>query len=113
MAGMLTVLTPFSAYGDSMTYTTAGHTASKPKLVLQKRRVPVNNQVIAEDTISVVQATEDDNGVILTQKVMFTATVRRPVNGQATDVTAALAIFRDVIAGDEFGNVVNTQEPIV
>jgi hypothetical protein len=41
---------------------------------------------------------------------MFQAVIRRPKDGIAADVTAALAIFRDIIAGDEFGNTVSTQE---
>jgi hypothetical protein len=113
MAAMSTALTEFSNYGDSFTYTTSGHTSSKPKLVLQKRKVPSGDQVVQESTVSVVQATENDSSEILPQKVTFSVTVRYPTSGQSTDVDAVLAIFRDVIAGDEFANVVDTQEPLV
>lgn len=112
MAAMTTTLTEFANNGNSITYTTAGHTAVKPKLVLQKRRVPTGNQVTVEDTISVVHATEDDDGAILPQKVVFDVVVRRPINGQTVDVTAARDIIIDIVSGDEFANVVSTQEPL-
>lgn len=110
MAAMTTALTEFSTLGDSRTYTTSGHTSSKPKLVVQKRKVPVGNATVAESSITVVHATEDPDGNVLPQKVSFGITVRSPINGDAADVTAALAIIRDIVAGDEFGNTVTTQE---
>lgn len=113
MAAMTTALTEFSDSGNSRTYTYSGHTISNPKLVIQKRKVPSGAQVIAEDTISVISGTTDADSEILPQRVVFTATIRRPVGGDASDVTAALAIFRDVVAGDEFTNSVNTQEYLV
>lgn len=108
MAAMTTVLTVFS----QGTYTTSGHTVQKPKLVLQKRRVPTGNQVVAEDVITVLHGAEDSNGVILDSKVAFSASVRRHKDAIAADVAAALVIFRDIVAGDEFGNTVDTQEPL-
>jgi len=110
MAAMTTALTEFSDNGDSRTYTTSGHTVSKPKLVIQKRRVPQGNQTVQETSVSVLHATEDANSLILPQKVSFSAVFRSPIDGQSSDVTAALAIFRDIIAGDEFANAVSTQE---
>lgn len=110
MAAMTTALTLFASSGNSVTYTYAGHTVSKPKLVLQKRRVPSGAQVVLEDSIQVLNGTEDASGDILEQKISFTATVRRHKDAIAADITAALATFRDIVAGDEFGNTVNTQE---
>jgi hypothetical protein len=113
MAAMSTALVEFADNGNSRTYTRTGHTASSPKLVLQKRRVPVGSQTVLEDVISVLETTEDADGAILAQKVMFTATIRRPIDGQSDDVTSALAVFRDIVAGDEFTNTVSTQEFLV
>ncbi len=110
MAAMLTALTEFSDNGNSRTYSLAGHTAQSPQLVIQKRRVPVGNQVVAESTIDVIYATEDSAGALLPQKVVFSAVVRFPINGIQADIDAALVVFRDIIAGDEFSNTVNTQE---
>lgn len=109
MAGMSTALTEFADNGDSRTYTYTGHTVLSPKIVIQKRRVPQGNQKVAEDSVNVLVATKDATDVVLPQKVSFMVTVRRPIDGTASDVTAALATFRDVVAGDEFGSVVNTQ----
>lgn len=109
MAAMTTVLTEFSTSGNSRTTTLSGHTAIKPKLVIEKRRVPEGNQTMIEYSAKVVIATEDDNGDVLSSKVTFEAVVRYPVLGQSTDVTAALAFFADIIGGDEFANSVSTQ----
>lgn len=110
MAAMSTALTEFADNGNSRTYSYTGHTVQDPKIVIQKRKVPSGNQVIAEDVITVLSGTEDANGDQLEQRVTFAATVRRPIQGIAADVTAALAVFRDIVAGDEFGNTVDTQE---
>lgn len=110
MAGMTTVLTEFSQMGNSRTSTYTGHTATEPRLVIEKRRVPEGNQTMIEYSVKIVSSTEDSAGEILSNKVSFETVVRYPVDGLAADVTAALAIFRDVIAGDEFGNSVDTQE---
>jgi hypothetical protein len=112
MAAMSTALTEFSTSGDSRTYSLTSHTASKARLVVQKRRVPSGNQKVAETIISVVYACDDDNGDLLQSKVVYTATVRYPIDigASETDITDALAVFRDIVAGDEFTNTVNTQE---
>jgi hypothetical protein len=110
MAAMSTALTEFSDTVNSRTYTISGHTAVSPRIVIQKRRVPSGNQTVVEDTITLLYATEDADGAVLAQKVSFEMKVRRPIQGQAADVTAALAVIRDIIAGDEFTNTVSTQE---
>lgn len=113
MAAMATALTEFSDNGNSRTYTQVTHTAAEPKLVLQRRKVPSGNQTVLEDTITVLESTEDSAGLLLASRVTFTATIRRPVDGIAADVTSALAVFRDIVAGDEFANTVTTQEFLV
>lgn len=110
MAAMTTVLTEFADNGNSRTYSQAGHTALKPQLVVQRRRVPSGSQVVAESTIDVLSATVDSDGATLPSKVVFTATVRYPISGTQADIDAMLAVFRDIVAGDEFANTVNTQE---
>lgn len=109
MAAMTTVLTEFANNGNSRTSTTAGHTAVKPKLVIEKRRVPEGNQVIAEYSVKVVHATEDAANLILSNKVSFEAVVRYPVAGAADDVTAAKTIFADIVNSDEFAASVVSQ----
>lgn len=110
MAAMTTALVEFANNGNSRTSTTSGHTAIRPKLVIEKRRVPEGNQVISEYSCKVVHATVDADSLVLSQKVTFEAIVRYPVLGASADIAAALVIFRDIVAGDEFGNSVDTQE---
>lgn len=112
MAAMTTALTEFSDNGDSRTYTQAAHTVQQPMLVLQKRKVPTGNQTMAETLVNVVNATTDVENAVLSQKILFGATVRYPIAGDAADVATALATFRDIVNGDEFGNAVTTQEYI-
>lgn len=109
MAAMTTVVTEFADNGNSRTYSYTGHTALKPKLVLQKRKVPAGSQVMLEDSVRVLVATTDPTAAVMAEKISFEVIVRRPTLGLAADVTAALATFRDIVAGDEFGATVNTQ----
>lgn len=110
MAAMTTALTEFSNNGNSRTSTVTGHSAVKPKLVIEKRRVPEGSQTMVEVSCKVIYATEDADGEILNQKIAFEASVRYPLLGLSTDRDAALVVFRDIIAGDEFANAVSTQE---
>jgi hypothetical protein len=113
MAAQTTALTEFSDNGDSRTYTFTGHSVVKPKLVIQKRKVPGVNGKVAETSVSVICGTEDSLGAYLPEKVSFQVIVRTPINGITTDVDAALAVFRDIMAGDEFGFSIPTQNFLV
>lgn len=110
MAAMTTVLTEFSDNGNSRTYTLPTHTAVKPALCIQKRKIPSGNQTILEDTVSVVIGTVDANSVPLPQRASMTVTLRRPIDGASADVQTAYSTLADIIFGDEFANTVNTQE---
>lgn len=110
MASMTTSLNEFSNNGNSRTSTTTGHTAVKPKLVIEKRKVAEGQSSVAEYNFKVVQATQDTDGNILASKVSFEAVARYPLLGSSTEIASALAVFRDIIAGDEFSNSVSTQE---
>jgi len=110
MAAQLTALTEFSNIGNSRTYTLAAHTVSKPQVVIQKRKVPVGNKVVAQDDVFVSIATVNSLGETLPQRVAFHISVTRPIGHDAADVQAALVVIRDIIAGDEFANTVLTQE---
>lgn len=109
MAAMTTALTEYADNGNSRTYTYTGHSVRDPRLVLQKRKVPTGSGVIAEDVITVLSGTEDAAGVPHQSRVSFSVTIRRPIDGTAADVTAALVVLRDIVASDEFANTVNTQ----
>lgn len=109
MAAMTTALTEFADNGNSRTSTLAGHTAIKPRLVIEKRQVPTGDKSNLTYQVDVIYATVDAEGLILSSKVAFSAQVRYPVQGAAADIDAALAVFRDIIAGDEFASSVSTQ----
>jgi hypothetical protein len=113
MAAMTTALTEFADNGNSRTYTYTGHTATEPRLVIQRRKVATSQSSVIEDVVSVISSTEDANGDLLTSKVSFEMKLRRPADGIAGDVTAALAVIRDIIANDEYTNTVSTQEWLV
>lgn len=112
MAAMTTALTEFSDKENSRTYALSGHAATRPNLVIQKRSLPASNTGVAESVIQVLYGTVDTDGNPINAKVLFEAKVRYPVNigSSETDITAALAVFRDIVAGDEFANTVTTQE---
>jgi hypothetical protein len=110
MAAMTTALTEFSDLGDKRTYTTSGHTVSKPKIVISQRKLPVGAQTVSEYSFSVIHATEDDSGLVLQSKPTAKVSFTQPVNGQSSDVTAVLTILKDIVASDEFANSVSTAE---
>jgi hypothetical protein len=110
MAGMTTVLNEFEpGKENSRTWTLSGHTVLAPRLVIQKRKVPTSPSGVAESRVQVVYGTEDAEGLPLQSKVVFDAGVRYPANGQSDDITAALAVVRDLVASDEFAAMVTGQ----
>jgi hypothetical protein len=110
MAAMSTALTEFSDNGNSRTYTTSGHTVTSPKLVIQRRRVPVGSQVVSETEVSVIHGTTDSDDAPIAERVTMSVKVRFPVTGKTADRDAVLVILRDIIAGDEWTNTVSTSE---
>lgn len=114
MAAMTTALTEIFSQsgGNSRTYAQPSHTTLAPKLVLQKSKPGTGVNGVASDTLSVIAQTDDDDGVPISSKIMFSVEVRRPLSGQSADVTAQLAIFRDIVASDEFTSMVNSQLPV-
>lgn len=110
MALRVTALTDFADNGNSKTFTYGTHTAAEPKLVIQKRKVPTGNATTQETSVAVIAATKNAAGDVLPSKVVFEVIHRSPIDGLAADVTAALGIIRDIIAGDEYTNAVSTQE---
>lgn len=114
MASLAATLVEFSDNGNSRTYTAAGHTAIKPKLVVEKRTVPAGNQVMSEFSGTIVFGVNDSEDGVAPQKVSMEAKVRYPVidvdpSDLATVIAAALVLFRDFVASDEFGASVTSQ----
>jgi hypothetical protein len=109
MAAFATTITEFSDKENNRTYMVSGHTVQEPRLLIQKRKVPTTSTGAAESHLMVVYGTTDAEGLPLASKVVFDAGVRYPANGQSDDVTAALAVFRDFVASDEFAAMVTSQ----
>lgn len=106
MSRIATVLTDFADNGNSRTLSAPGHSALKPRVVIQKRTVALNAASSPEDTIDIVYGTSDAEGAVLASKVSFSVKVKRPLQGQPADVTAAMALFREIVASDNFTDMV-------
>jgi hypothetical protein len=113
MGSFTTSITEFSDSENRRTYSVSGHTVQAPKLLIQKRTVPKTTASACESALSVVYGTADAEGSPLATKVNLSASVRYPANGQSADVTAALAVFRDFVASDEFTNMVTSQDYVL
>jgi hypothetical protein len=109
MTAIATVLTEFSDKENNRTYSIAGHTVQAPRLLIQKRKVPATAGAVSESNLQVVYGTTDADGMPLLSKVGMSANVRYPANGQDTDIDAALVVFRDLVASDEFTAMVHSQ----
>ena len=109
MAVITTTLTEFADNGNSRTLTAPGHTALKPFLVIQKRKVATHGTSVPEDSIDVIVGTTDAEGLVLVPKVAFSATIKRPVQGRPADIDAAKALFREIVASDKFDSLVSGQ----
>jgi hypothetical protein len=109
MAAFTTVISEFSDKENNRTYMVSGHTVQEPRLVIQKRKVPATASGASESHLMVVYGTTDAESNPLASKVVFDAGVRYPANGQSDDITAALAVFRDLVASDEFTAMVTSQ----
>lgn len=113
MGALVTAFTEFADNGDSRTYTTSGHSASKPKLVIQKRKVPTGNLTMAEYSVGVVHGVNDADGAVMSQKVSHTVVSRYPINADPTDlasvIAASLVIIKDVVQSDEWTAAVSSQ----
>lgn len=104
-----TPLVDFSDAGNTRTYAAPSHNVRKPSLVQQRRRVPASLEASAETSVKVIQGTQDEAGKALASKYSFEVVARGPVNGLAADQTAALALFREIVASEEFAAAVQKQ----
>lgn len=109
MAAMSTNLTEFSDKENNRTYVITGHTVTMPRVIIQKRKVPSTSAAQGESKVDVVFGTKDAQNMPLASKVVFSASVRYPANSDPTDVSAALAVFRDLVNSDEFTLMVGSQ----
>lgn len=109
MAAMSATLYEFSTNGDSRTFYASGHTVAKPKLVIQKRKVPTGSQTTASMSTSVIFGAADSAGEILPSKIALEASCRWPVDMVSADRDAAITLFRDFVASDAFVSAISAQ----
>jgi hypothetical protein len=109
MAALATTLVDFQVNGTNRTYLLPNHTVAEPHLLVQRRKVATTPTGVAEDSIRVLSGTTDSAGAVLPARTSIEIIVRRPVNGDAADVTAVLGWARDVVQSDNFGAVVTGQ----
>lgn len=109
MTAMVTTLTEFADTGDTRTFTAPKHSVLQSFTVVQKRKVASTPQEAATDSIRVVRGAFDASHNALAVKTSFEVVVRRSPIVNATDLSEVLALFREIIASDEFNTVVNGQ----
>lgn len=110
MAARTAVLTDFSNSGNQRTTTLAAHTALKPAIVIETRKVPVGNQTVYEQSVKIVFGTVDSASASIPERISISAVLRMPLYGATADRDAILVAFRDIVASDEFANSIATQE---
>lgn len=109
MADMTTTLYDYSDNGNSRNFRLSGHTVQKPQLVLQRRKAPTGEQTIAEDEVTVYYGTENSDGDLLSGRIMLSVKLRRPIDGIAADLDAAVVVLRDFVASDQLEGCLDSQ----
>jgi hypothetical protein len=113
---MTTIVTPlkaFSTTGNVTTYAAPQHTIAEPRLVIQKRAVPSTAAGVAQTSVKVVYGTSDASDMPIAQRISFEAIGRLPVMANDTDVDNAIALYREIVASDEFVVAMKQQLAIV
>lgn len=109
MAAMLTALTDYLNNGNSRTFTVSGHTASSPKLVIQKRKAAPKAGAAQEVSVKVVYATTDSVTSEPLQTMIASEHIFRfAPESVSADVAAVLATSLDILGSDEFAAIINT-----
>jgi hypothetical protein len=110
MAELATNLNPSTNYGTRKTWTLDSHTIQASRVVDQKKVTPTGNQTVFEDSLAVIYSGVDSDGDVLPQKIYFGSLVKRPKGlASDTEIDAALADFRALVASDNFERMVKKQ----
>lgn len=113
MAAMATATTRIAVTGSTFTSAVNSvHTASKPALLIQSSKVPDASNANVETTTKVVYGTVDADGFVVPSKVVFQVMTKDPKQGADADWTAALALFREYVASDDFEAHAENQTPL-
>lgn len=109
MAAMSTALTQRSDAADTREWQLPTHTLAVPFLVRQRRTTAKTLTGRATDGLSFLRGGADTAGVALASPLTATINLIRQANVSSTDSAAALAIFREVVASDNFAAMWNSQ----
>lgn len=109
MANMTTLLTQRSDTADQREWAAPSHSLAAPFLIRQKRAVAKTLTGRATDTISVLKGGVDNVGAPLAIPLSVSINISRQANMASSDAAAALALFREIVASDNFGVAWNTQ----
>lgn len=109
MATIAIPLVEFNDVDNKRTYSLATHSATKPSLLIQTRKVPSAAKTVAETGLQVVQATFNAVSEPLVQKINLALTVRYPIDGVTADLDLAIANFRALVISDEFVTAIKAQ----
>lgn len=112
MADMTAALSFYSNVGTTITYTSAGHDLSDAKFMVQKRGQQGSGQTLYKGEVAVVQGAEDSAGDQLPNNLRLTAASSIPIGTIVADIDAAIVLFRDYVASDDFPAAVKAGTPI-
>jgi hypothetical protein len=104
------VHTELNDTNDARTWVLDGHLATKPQVVIQKRRTtgPSNDQKL-ESELKVVFGTTDAADEILPTKISISCSSRYSVFSASADIDAAIAEFQLLVAADGFADMIKKQ----
>lgn len=108
--GALT-LTEFSDKENSRTWVTSTHAVSKPRVVIQRRKVPdgSNGKSVQTSELSLAYGTEDADGLPMSSKINIDLSIRYPVGALLTDVQAAVDALQVLVASANFDSLAEKQ----
>jgi hypothetical protein len=109
MAAYTTVLKQFSDMGNVRKWSTPGHTIAAPRLLTQKRQEATSPTGVARNSLTFLGGATDANDTLLEARNVIDISVRGPVNGKADEMTALVAVMRDIINSDDFADMVASQ----
>lgn len=102
MANMSTSLVTFSENGNKRTSAAPSNTAALPRLILQQRSIASGVEGVSEMQHRVVFGAADASGLPIVQRISFLVLARIPILARSTEVDAAKALYREMIASDNW-----------
>lgn len=110
MASFTTTIEEFSTNGNSTTFAISGtHTASAPRLVIQRRRVANGAKQYYEMDMDIVHGLLDADGKPVEARMAAKCTMKIPTVATSAQIDSLVADYRDFVNSDEFVESVKKQ----